>query len=61
MHGLVPLNGLVMLGKANITKSTGALVISGAIAALGVASLASAGEGRTLVTFRLGLCWVAGW
>ena len=55
MHGLVPLNGLVMLGKADITKPTRAQVISGSAAAMGVASLAFAGEGRTLVSLRVGL------
>ena len=61
MHGLVPLNGLVVLGEAAITEPTRALVITGAVAALGLASLASAGERRTLVTLRMGLCWEAGW
>ena len=56
MHGLVPLNGLVMLGEATITEPTRAQVITGAVAAQGLAGLASAGERQTLVTLRLGLC-----
>ena len=56
MHGLVPLNGLVMLGETDITEPTRALVITGAVAALGLASLASAGEHQTLVSLRVGLC-----